>query len=52
LFFGSIGDATIGQGYFLKAKGEPYITNGNHPYNGPVCGIAITGNTEIGIVEY
>jgi hypothetical protein len=52
LFFGNIGNAVIGEGYFLKAKGDPYKTNGGHTYTGPICGIATNENTDIAIVEY
>jgi hypothetical protein len=52
LFFGNIGNAIIGEGYFLKAAGDPYKSEGEGVYKGPICGIATDGNTEIGVVEY
>jgi hypothetical protein len=39
-------------GYFLKARGEPYQTDGYDPYKGPVCGISVSGNADVVVVEY
>jgi hypothetical protein len=52
LFFGNIGNAMSGKGYFLEAKGIPYKSDGENTYTGPICGIGINGNVEIGMVEY